>query len=109
MNLRCFFALNNIRDSKSCTIEDIDRILGIGRAHVIDAIKNLQSAQCIDIIQNRSDKGNWYNVYAQKHTDKYDDKTYNDKKIEVDTPNKKKADEVDNQSVEEGITIKLMA
>ena len=58
---------------------------------------------------NRSDKGNWYNVYAQKHTDKYDDKTYNDKKIEVDTPNKKKADEVDNQSVEEGITIKLMA
>ena len=37
--------VNNIRDSKSCTIEDIDRILGIGRAHVIDAIKNLQSAQ----------------------------------------------------------------
>ena len=101
--------VNNIRDSKSCTIEDIDRILGIGRTNVVAAIMNLQSAQCIDIIQNRSDKGNWYNVYSQKHTDKYDDKTYNDKKIEVDTPNKKEVDEVDNRNVEEGITIKLMA
>lgn len=36
-------------------------------------------------------------------------KTYNDKKIEVDTPNKKEVDEVDNRNVEEGITIKLMA
>ena len=43
-----------------------------------DAISNLQTAQCIDVVQYRSDKGNWYNLYSQKYTDKHNDTTYID-------------------------------
>lgn len=101
--------VNNIRDGKSCTIEDMDRILHMGKPNIINAIKNLQEAQCIDVIQNRSGKGNWYNVYSQKYTDIYDDKTYNDQKVEGAV--QKKVIEMDkrNKEEEDGITIKLMA
>lgn len=101
--------VNNIRDGKSCTIEDMDRILHIGKRNIINAIKNLQEAQCIDVIQNRSVKGNWYNVYSQKYTDIYDDKTYNDQKTKGTV--QKKVIEMDkrNKEEEDGITIKLMA
>lgn len=78
--------VNNIKDGKSCTMEDLDRILRIGRTHIWDAIQNLQSAQCIDVIQHKSSMGKWYNLYSQKHTDKYDEKTFNDV-IRVDVPN----------------------
>jgi len=81
----------------------------IWEPNIINAIKNLQEAQCIDVIQNRSGKGNWYNVYSQKYTDIYDDKTYNDQKVEGAV--QKKVIEMDkrNKEEEDGITIKLMA
>lgn len=78
--------VNNIKDGKSCTMEDLDKILCIGRTHIVEAIHNLESAQCIDVIQRRSDKGKWYNLYSQKYTDKYDKDTFNDV-IRVDVPN----------------------
>lgn len=68
--------VNNIKEGKSCTMEDLDKILCIGRPHVVEAVSNLQTAQCIDVVQYRSNKGNWYNVYSQKYTDKHNDLTY---------------------------------
>lgn len=99
--------VNNIREEKSCTIEDMDRILHMGKSHIIDAIKNLQEAQCIDVVQNRSDKGNWYNIYSQKYTDIYDDKTYND--ADTNDNIRTKAFERNKRNEDDGITIRLLA
>lgn len=99
--------VNNIREGKSCTIEDMDRILHMGKSHIIDAIKNLQEAQCIDVVQNRSDKGNWYNIYSQKYTDIYDDKTYND--ADTNDNIRTKAFERNKRNEDDGITIRLLA
>ena len=44
------------------------------------------------MIQYRSDKGNWYNLYSQKYTDKHNDTTYIDDSnidIKIDIPNNK--------------------
>ena len=101
--------VNNIRNGRSCTIEEMDRILHFGKSHIIEAIKNLQSAQCIDVIQNRSDKGNWYNIYSQKHTNKYNDNTCNDGGVIVDNPNTDKVVGIDKSKDDIDITIKLMA
>lgn len=82
--------VNNIKDGKSCTMEDLDKILCIGKSHVVEAISNLKTAQCIDVVQYRSDKGNWYNLYSQKYTDKHNDTTYIDDSnidIKIDIPN----------------------
>ena len=82
--------VNNIKNGKSCTMEDLDKILCIGKSHVVEAISNLKTAQCIDVIQYRSDKGNWYNLYSQKYTDKHNDTTYIDDSnidIKIDVPN----------------------
>ena len=84
--------VNNIKNGKSCTMEDLDKILCIGKSHVVEAISNLKTAQCIDVIQYRSDKGNWYNLYSQKYTDKHNDTTYIDDSnidIKIDIPNNK--------------------
>ena len=99
--------VNNIREEKTCTIEDMDRILHMGKSHIIDAIKNLQEAQCIDVVQNRSDKGNWYNIYSQKYTDIYDDKTYND--ADTNDNIRTKAFERNKRNEDDGITIRLLA
>lgn len=107
--------VNNIKDGKSCTMEDLDKILCIGKSHIVEAIKNLETAQCIDVVQYRSDKGKWYNLYSQKHTDKYNDETFNDNNIDikVDTPNSKvvgidkRSNEYNNKS--ESILIRLLA
>ena len=99
--------VNNIREEKSCTIEDMDRILHMGKSHIIDAIKNLQEAQCIDVVQNRSDKGNWYNIYSQKYTDIYDDKTYND--ADTNDNIRTKAFERNKRNEDDGIIIRLLA
>lgn len=101
--------VNNIRNGHSCTIEEMDRILHFGKSNIIKAIKNLQSAQCIDVIQNRSDKGNWYNIYSQKHTNKYNDNTCNDGGVIVDNPNTDKVVGIDKSKDDIDITIKLMA
>lgn len=107
--------VNNIKDGKSCTMEDLDKILCIGKSHIVEAIKNLETAQCIDVVQYRSDKGKWYNLYSQKHTDKYNDETFNDNNIDikVDTPNSKvvgidkRSSEYNNEN--ESILIRLLA
>lgn len=101
--------VNNIRNGNSCTIEEMDRILHFGKPHIVDAIKNLQAAQCIDVYQNRSDKGNWYNIYSQKHTDKYNENTYNENNVVVDAPNSDKVVGIDKSKDDTGIIIKLMA
>lgn len=115
--------VNNIKEGKSCTIEDLDKILCMGKSHIVEAIKNLQTAQCIDVIQHRSNKGNWYNIYSQKYTDKYDNETYNentlnkDIDIKVDMPNDKviEIDENNNECRDDGnnddenILIRLLA
>lgn len=105
--------VNNIKDDKSCTIEDLEKILRIGKSHIVEAIKNLETAQCIDIVQYRSDKGKWYNFYSQKHTEKYDNETFNDIGIKVDVPNSKVVgiDKRSNEcgSRDEDIVIRLLA
>ena len=91
--------VNNIKDGKSCTIKDIGNFIHMGESHVLEAIKNLEKAQCIDIIRQKSDKGNWFNIYSQKHTDEWNEdtcndiKSGNDMKICVDTPIVELADE----------------
>lgn len=107
--------VNNIKDGKSCTMESLDKILCMGKSHIVEAIKNLETAQCIDVVQYRSDKGKWYNLYSQKHTDKYNDETFNDNNIDikVDTPNSKVVG-IDKRSNEynsknESILIRLLA
>lgn len=80
--------VNNIKEGKSCTMEDISRTMRMGKSHVVEAIGNLKNAQCIDVIQKRSEKGNWFNIYSQKHTDEYNDGTYRDVDIRVDAPDK---------------------
>ena len=102
--------LNNIKEGKSCTMEDLDKILCIGRPHVVEAIHNLEVAQCIEVIQRRSDKGKWYNLYSQKHTDKYNEETINDMDIKVDTPKSNVVGLDDtNRKGEDSISIKLLA
>ena len=114
--------VNNIKDGKSCTMEDLDKILCIGKSHVVEAISNLQTAQCIDVVQYRSDKGNWYNLYSQKYTDKHNDTTYIDDNsidIKIDIPNSNvvsmdnnvgyKNGCVDSVISEEDILIELLA
>lgn len=107
--------VNNIKDGKSCTMEDLDKILCIGKSHIVEAIKNLETAQCIDVVQYRSDKGKWYNLYSQKHTDKYNDETFNDNNIDikVDTPSSKVVgiDKISSEhnSKNESILIRLLA
>lgn len=110
--------VNNIKEGKSCTMEDLDKILHIGRTHIADAIKNLQAAQCIDVIQYISNKGKWYNLYNQMHTNKYDDETFNDEvngddnmNIKVDVPNSNIADfnTESKEGVSEDILIRLLA
>lgn len=109
--------VNNIKEGKSCTMEDLDKILCIGRTHVVDAIKNLQAAQCIDVVQYRSNKGKWYNLYNQTHTSKYDDETFNDDvgnvmDIKVDMPNDSVTSiDVNNKEVgmEDELKVRLLA
>lgn len=96
--------VNNIKEGKSCTMEDLDEILCMGKSHVVEAISNLKKAQCIDVIQYRSEKGNWYNLYSQKHTDKHDEETYHDIEINVDLPNKDSEMDKLNGTEEELIT-----
>lgn len=103
--------VNNIKDGKSCTLEELDKILCIGKSHVAEAIKNLKIAQCIDVVQHRSDKGKWYNRYSLKHTDKYNDETVYDENldIELDIPSRKIINLEKNNDIKDGITIKLLA
>ena len=44
----------------------LSEFLNIGKSHVVEAIGNLKKAQCIDAIQHRGDKGNYYNLYSQQ-------------------------------------------
>lgn len=92
--------VNNIKEGKSCTMEELDKILCIGKSHVVEAIDNLKKAQCIDVIQRRSEKGNWYNLYSQKYTDIHDEETFNDLDICVDAPNRKIVNIGDNNTDE---------
>lgn len=110
--------VNNIKEGKSCTMEDLDKILCIGRTHIVDAIKNLQAAQCIDVVQYRSNKGKWYNLYNQTHTNKYDNETYSDDtnsdnnmNLRVDVPKSNIADfnTESNEGVNEDLLIRLLA
>lgn len=91
--------VNNIKEGKSCTMEDLDNILQMGKSNIVESIRNLQIAQCIDVVHQRSDKGKYYNMYSQKYTDRYDEKTYNDE-IVVDIPNKIKCGEMDSDGLE---------
>ena len=59
------------------------------------------------MVQNRSDKGNWYNIYSQKYTDIYDDKTYND--ADTNDNIRTKAFERNKRNEDDGITIRLLA
>ncbi|MCC3399204.1 hypothetical protein D4759_29645 [Clostridiales bacterium AHG0011] len=100
--------VNNKKEGKSCTMENLDKILCIGRTHIWDAIQNLQKAQCIEVVQYRSDKGKWYNLYNQTHTNKYDDVTFNDDvnngmDIKIDTPN----DNVTSVDANNGVVVKM--
>ena len=81
--------VNNIKEGKSCTMEDLSEFLNIGKSHVVEAIGNLKKAQCIDAIQHRGDKGNYYNLYSQRHTDMYDADTNIELDISIDTPRDK--------------------
>lgn len=104
--------VNNMKNGKSCTIEEMDRVLHMGTSHIVEAIKNLQSAQCIDVIQNRSNKGNWYNLYSQKHTNEYDDITYNDKKTKKTKSKKSTENKTVNGTCDkddDGVLVKLLA
>lgn len=97
--------VNRMKEGKSCTIESLDRTLDMGESHIVEAIKELQAAQCIDVIQQKGESGNWYNRYMQKHTNKYDDETYCDNpKISVDTP-----ESVDDSTDNDVAYIKLLA
>ena len=102
--------VNNIKEGKSCTIKDIGIFLNIEGSHVLEAIRNLEKAQCIGIIQCKSNKGNMYNIYSQKHTDDWNENTYNDMdfntddlKIDLDLPN----NSVDGEKEE--IRLKIIA
>ena len=115
--------VNNMKDGKSCTIEDLDKILHIGKPHIAEAIKNLKIAQCIDIVQYRSSKGNWYNLYSQKYTDKHDSITCIDDNtdLKIELPDNKIIDmdnnvecgngcvNLDADVTEEEILIELLA
>lgn len=101
--------VNNIKEGKSCTMEELDRILCIGKSHVVEAINNLKKAQCIDVIQRRSEKGNWYNIYSQKHTDTHNEETVNDLEVNVDIPNKKITSIEERYKDKEELIVKLLA
>lgn len=101
--------VNNIKEGKSCTMEELDKILCIGKSHVVEAINNLRKAQCIDVIQHRSEKGNWYNLYSQKHTDIHDKETCNDLDLKVDVPKVIRIGNKENKNLEEIITTRLIS
>lgn len=110
--------VNNIKEGKSCTMEDLGKILCIERTHIVDAIHNLETAQCIEVVQYRSDKGKWYNLYKQRYTNKYDDETYNDDTnsdnnmdLKVDVPKSNVADfnTESKEGVSEDLLIRLLA
>lgn len=96
--------VNNIKEDKSCTIKDIGDFLHIGESHVLEAIQNLEKAQCIDIIQYRSEKGNWFNIYSQKHTDEWYQGISNDMEINVDA-----LSVIPDKDDEKDMTIKIIA
>lgn len=68
--------INNIKNKVSCTVEDLDKILYMEKSNILKSVNRLQSSQCIDVIQYRSYKGNWHNVYSQIYTNEYNDITY---------------------------------
>lgn len=76
--------INNMKNGKSCTLEDLDKILNMGTQNISRAIKNLDIAQCITVVQYGTDSGNFHNVYSHKQTGKWDNDT--DNSIEVDIP-----------------------
>ena len=64
------------------------------------------------MIQNRSNKGNWYNLYSQKHTNEYDDITYNDKKTKKTKSKKSTENKTVNGTCDkddDGVLVKLLA
>lgn len=93
--------VNNIKEGKSCTIEELNKMLCIDKSHIVDAIRNLKKAQCIDVIQEKGDKGKYYNLFSQKHTDKHNEITFNDDVNNLDV-------NVDTQNIED-IVVRLLA
>lgn len=100
--------VNNIKEGKSCTIEDLSDFLNIRTSHVVEAIRSLEKAQCLETVQYRSEKGNWYNLYSQRYTNMYDENTHNDLGLSVDTPNNELA-ETRKVTDEEEITLRMLA
>ena len=59
---------------------------------------------------NKSEKGNWYNLYSQRYTDIHDAETCNDLDLRVEVPNDKVVRlNDDKKEIAEEVVIKLLA
>lgn len=68
--------LNNLKNSKSCTLEKISIVLDMEKRNVLRAIQNLEIASLLRVDRlPPSDKGKKYNMYYPIDTDKWDKDT----------------------------------
>ncbi|MFG6378258.1 MAG: hypothetical protein K1W19_08095 [Lachnospiraceae bacterium] len=77
--------LNNLKDSKSCTLEKISITLDIKKGNILRAIQNLEIASLLRVDRlppNANDKQ--HNMYYPTDTDRWNDVT----NIELDKPDK---------------------
>ena len=68
--------LNNLKNSKSCTLEKISIVLDMDKRNVLRAIQNLEIASLLRVDRlPPNDKGKKYNMYYPIDTDKWDKDT----------------------------------
>lgn len=73
--------LNNLKESKSCTLENLDITLNMGKRNILRAIQSLEKASLLRVERLIStEKENKYNMYYLIDTDKWN----NDTDIELD-------------------------
>ena len=67
---------DNLKNSKSCTLEKISIVLDMEKRNVLRAIQNLEIASLLRVDRlPPSDKGKKYNMYYPIDTDKWDKDT----------------------------------
>lgn len=70
--------IQQMEDHRSCSLDELSYILGMDKSNISKALKNLDKAQCIEIINNVDENNHLYNLYRHIDTDIYDNNYMDD-------------------------------
>lgn len=70
--------IQQMEEHRSCTLDELSYILGIDKSNISKALKNLDKAQCIEIINKYDENNHMYNLYKHIDTDIYNNEYIDD-------------------------------